>query len=377
MLRLVLLASVLAALAACQSLPADGPSSRRVADQSAVQGYALVELDYASAERLRAAPARFLGSLTDAETSAPVDLIGVGDTLTIAIFEPSGALFGSRGPGGVSQSGAQTLPPVIVDRNGAVGVPFAGNVRVAGLTSGQAADAIRRALTGRVGQPQVVVSIAANPSNSVVVLGEVRRPGRANLTVNGDRVLDVIVEAGGAARPVEDLELIIQRDGRSWRAPFSAVTTSFGENVRLRRGDQLNLAYRARRYSVFGAVGSVAQRDLPPGPLTLAGALGAAGGLAPEAANARSVLVFRFERPEAAAALGLAQPPTARGVPVIYRLNLSEPAGVFTAQTFEVQPDDVLYVPRADAAELRKFFEFVQSLTRVIYDVSVTSALGD
>lgn len=377
MIRPVLLASVLAALAACQSLPADGPSSRRVADQSAVQGYALVELDYASAERLRAAPAQFLGSLTDAETSAPVDLIGVGDTLTIAIFEPSGALFGSRGPGGVSQSGAQTLPPVIVDRNGAVGVPFAGNVRVAGLTSGQAADAIRRALTGRVGQPQVVVSIAANPSNSVVVLGEVRRPGRANLTVNGDRVLDVIAEAGGAARPVEDLELIIQRDGRSWRAPFSAVTTSFGENVRLRRGDQLNLAYRARRYSVLGAVGSVAQRDLPPGPLTLAGALGSAGGLVPEAANARSVLVFRFERPEAAAAVGLTQPPTARGVPVIYRLNLSEPAGVFTAQTFEVQPDDVLYVPRADAAELRKFFEFVQSLTRVIYDVSVTSALGD
>lgn len=377
MLRRALLASVLAGLAACQSLPADGPSGRRVADQGAAQGYALVDLDYAAAERLRAVAPRFLGSLAEAEAAAPVDLIGVGDTLTIAIFEPSGALFGSRGPGGVSQSAAQTLPPVVVDRNGAIGVPFAGSVRVAGLTSGQAADAIRRALTGRVGQPQVVVSIAANPSNSVVVLGEVRRPGRVNLTVNGDRVLDVIADAGGAARPAEDLELVIQREGRNWRAPFSAVTTTFGENVRLKRGDQLNLAYKPRRYAVFGAVGSVAQRDLPSGPLTLAGALSSAGGLAPEAANARSVLVFRFERPEAASALGLSQAPTVRGVPVIYRLSLAEPAGVFTAQTFEVQPDDVLYVPRADAAELRKFFEFVQSLTRVIYDVSVTSALGD
>jgi len=369
--------ALLLATAACQHLPSDGPTARRVAAQPAAQGYALVELDYAVAERLNAVPGRLLGSLAEAETTAPVDLIGLGDTLTVAIFEPSGTLFGSRGPNGVSSSGAQTLPPVVVDRNGAVGVPFAGNVRVAGLTSSQAAEAIRRALLGRVGQPQVVVSVAENPSNGVVVLGEVRQPGRTSLTVNGDRVLDVIAAAGGAARPVEDLEVAIQRGGRTFRAPLSAVTTAFGENVRLQRDDQVNLIHRPRRYSVFGAVGAVAQRDMPAGELTLAGALGAAGGLQPDAANPRAVLVFRFERAEAVRALGLAQAPTPRGVPVVYRLNMAEPAGLFTAQSFRVEPGDILYVPRADAAELRKFFEFVQSVTRVVYDVSVTSALGD
>lgn len=364
-------------LGACASLPADGPSSRAVGDAAAT-GYALVDVDAGVAERLRTLPAGPSGSLAGANHDAPIDVIGVGDTLSIAIYEPSGALFGSRGTDGRVQGGGQTLPAAMVDRSGAVGVPFAGAVRVSGLTAPQAAEAIRRALSGRVGAPQVTVAITASPSNSVVVLGEVRNPGRARLTISGDRVLDAIAAAGGAARPVEDIEVAVQRQGRTFTAPLSAVTTVFGENVRLAAGDQLNLVHRPRRYSTFGAVGAAAQTDMGAGPLTLAGALGRAGGLDGQMADARSVLVFRFERPEAAAALGLTQLPSPRGVPVIYRLNLADPAGMFTAGQFLIQPEDVIYAPRSGSAEARTFFEFVQSITRVVYDVSVTSTLtGD
>ena len=115
---------------------------------------------------------------------------------------------------------------------------------------------------------------------------------------------------------------------------------------------------------------------MPAGELTLAGALSMAGGLNDGAANARSVLVFRFERPEVAAALGLTQPSTPKGVPVVYRLNLEEASGFFTASSFEIQPEDIVYAPRALSAEIRKFFELVQSVSRVVYDISVTSALN-
>ena len=364
-----------ALLGACSTLPADGPSARAVADPVA-SGYQLVDLDAGVAERLRSLPLGLSGSLAGADNSAPVDLIGIGDTLTIAIYEPSGALFGARGEGGRVQGGGQTLSPSVVDRNGAVGIPFAGAVRVAGLTAFQAADAIRRALTGRVGNPQITVAIAENPSNSVTVLGEVRNPGRASLSVNGDRILDVIAAAGGASRPSEEIVVVIQRDGQSFTAPLATVTSTFGENVRLVRGDQINLTHTPRRYSTFGAVGAAAQTDMGAGPLTLAGALARAGGLDDQAANARSVLVFRFERPETARALGLTQAPTPRGVPVVYRLNLADPTGFFTAGQFLIQPEDVIYAPRASSAEARKFFEFVQSITRVVYDVSVTSTLS-
>jgi len=362
-------------LGACASLPADGPSSRAVSDPAA-SGYALIDLDAGVVERFRSLPVAASGSLAAADHDAPIDVIGVGDTLSIAIYEPSGALFGTRGTDGRVQGGGQTLPAAVVDRSGAVGVPFAGAVRVSGMTAPQAAEAIRRALTGRVGSPQVTVAIAASASNSVVVLGEVRNPGRAALALNGDRVLDAIASAGGAARPVEDIEVAIQRQGRTFTAPLSRVTTVFGENVRLAPGDQVNLVYRPRRYSTFGAVGAAAQTDIGAGPLTLAGALGRAGGLDDQLADARSVLVFRLERPEVAAALGITQPPSPRGVPVIYRLNLADPAGMFTAGQFLIQPEDVIYAPRSGSAELRSFFEFVQSISRVVYDVSVTSTLA-
>lgn len=369
MIRPILSLTLAALLGACATLPRDGPTARAVAEGSA--GYELVELDAAAAERLRAAPASTTGSLAAAEAEGPVDVIGVGDTLGIAVYTPSGGVFSGGGEGG-----SNSLPPAVVDRAGAVTVPYAGAVRVAGLTAPQAAEAIRRALTGRVANPQVVVAIAASPSNSVTVLGEVRTPGRAALTVNADRLLDVIAAAGGTARPVEDVEVTIRRGDRAFTAPLSAVTTTFGENVRLAPGDQVNLAWTPRRYSTFGAVGAAAETDIGAGPLSLAGALARAGGLNDAAADARSVLVFRFEAETTARALGVTQAASPRGVPVIYRLDLADPAGFFTAGQFMIRPGDVIYVPRAGAAEMRKFFEFVQSITRVVYDVSVTSALS-
>ncbi len=370
---------IVALLAGCSTLPRDGPSGRNVVQGASsperAGDYALIDLDFALSERLKAAPPPSFSTLALASSDAPTDVIGVGDTLAVSIFEPGGALFGG-GSNNSGSSGNQTLPPLVVNRNGAVPIPFAGEVNVQGLTPTQASAAVRRALIGKVANPQVIVTIAGNTSNAVTVLGEVRNPGRQPLTSNHNRILDVIAAAGGPSRSLYDIDVRIQRDGKTYAAPMSIVTTEFNENVRLQRGDQVNLVYKPRRFSSFGAFNAVARSELPSGPLTLAEALSGVGGLDSNLANARSVLVFRFERPEVAQALGIQQPVTSRGVPVVYRLNLNEGEGFFIASNFQMQPDDVIYAPRAGAAEMRKFFEFVQSITRVVYDVSVTSTLN-
>ena len=371
---------IVALLAGCSTLPRDGPSGSGVVKSASTpqrQGdYAIVDLDFVLSERLKAAPARSFSTLALASSDSPTDIIGVGDTLAVSIFEPSGGLFGGGSSGTSLQSGNQSLPPLVVDRNGAIAVPFAGSVAVQGMTPAQASAAVRRALIGKVGNPQVIVTLAANTSNAVTVLGEVRNPGRQPLAANSDRILDVIAAAGGSSRSVHDVTVRIQRGGQTYAAPMSIVTTEFNENVRLQRGDQVNLVYQPRRFSSFGAFNAVARTDLPPGPLTLAEALSGVGGLDSNLADAKSVLVFRFERPEVAQALGIQQRATPRGVPVVYRLNLNEGAGFFIASNFQIEPDDIIYAPRSGAAEARKFFEFVQSVTRVIYDVSVTSTIN-
>ncbi len=370
---------IVALLAGCSTLPRDGPSGSTVVKHASSperQGdYAIVDLDFAMSERLKAAPAQSFSTLALASSEAPTDIIGVGDTLVVSIFEPSSSLFGVSG-GSSMQGGNQSLPPLVVDRNGAIPVPFAGSVAVQGLTPAQASAAVRRALIGKVGNPQVIVTTAGNTSNAVTVLGEVRNPGRQPLSANHDRILDVIAAAGGSSRSVYDVNVRIQRAGQTYTAPMSIVTTEFNENVRLQRGDQINLVYQPRRFSSFGAFNAVRRSELPAGPLTLAEALSGVGGLDSNLADAKSVLVFRFERPEVAQALGIQQATTPRGVPVVYRLNLNEGSGFFIASNFQIAPDDIIYAPRSGAAEARKFFEFVQSVTRVIYDVSVTSAIN-
>lgn len=382
MSRSFLTLSMLAVLSGCSTLPRDGPTGsnveRNASTAETAGDYAIVDLDFATSELIKGLPPRFLGSLVLGGSEGATGLIGVGDTLAISIFEPGGSLFGSGGSNadGV-RGGSQELPPISVDSNGSVTVPFAGPVRVEGLGPTQAAGAIRRALAGKVANPQVVVSVAENAYNAVTVLGEVREPGRRPLAANADRILDVLAASGGVARPPEDVLVAIQRDGQTFTAPLTAVMSEFGENIRLARGDQVNLIHRPRRYSTFGALGAVSQTEMGAGPLSLAGAISKVSGLDTNSANARAVLVFRFERPEVAAALGVSQAQTMRGVPIVYRLNLEEAEGFFIANNFQVHAEDILYVPRSGSAELGKFFTLIRTISGVIYDVSVTNTLNN
>lgn len=364
---------IVALLAGCSTLPRDGPSGPAVRDGASTAtragSYAMIDLTFEVSERLRIAPAQTLVGLMNASSNEPTDIIGIGDVLTISIFAPGSPLFamGDSGP---------VLPPLVVDRNGAVSIPYAGSVNVQGMTPGAAAAAVRRALAGKVANPQVIVTQTSATSNAVTILGDVRNPGRQALNPNHDHLLDIIAAAGGTSRSVHDIDVVIIRGNQTFSAPMALVTTKFDENIRLQRGDQINLAYKPRRFSSFGAFNAVARADIPPGPLTLTEALSGVGGLNSNLANAQSVLVFRFERPEVARMLGVDQAETPRGVPVVYRLNLREGSGFFIASNFQIRPDDVIYAPHASAAEMRKFFEFVQSITRVVYDVSVTSTLN-
>ncbi len=384
-MRRIATLALLASLGACAGLPADGPSGRSITRQNGVETagltYSLVDLDYAVSQQLLRAPKVEDSSLAALANTTTADTINIGDELQISIFDPGGSVFSSRSGSSSSsnavsvQSNNQTLPMMMVDRDGTIAVPFGGAVTVAGMTPREASEAIRRSLRGRVANPQVLVAVAGSPANGIVVLGEVRTPGRASVRPGAENLLDAIAAAGGPNRNIDDIRVTVNRAGTTYEAPLRKVLSEFDQNIRLKRGDQVNLVYAPRRYSSFGALGRVSQLEMPSGTLTLTGALGQLGGLDPTTANARSVLVFRFERPEAARLVGVTLAPTPKGVPVIYRLDLSSPTGFFIANGFEIRPDDVIFVPRSSVTEMKTFFEFVRSITGIIYDVSVTSTL--
>jgi polysaccharide export outer membrane protein len=367
-------------LPGCQHLPTDGPSARQVAEAAAPDGpYALVDLDYRVSQVVAANPPKVLTGLAGSTSQSPIDRIGPGDVLAVWIYQSdAGPVLGlQNGPAqaGRSAGTAPTSPNLTVDGAGSISVPFAGTIPVAGLTPQQASDAVRRNLVGKVIDPQVVVSVAANVANTVTVMGEARAPGKYPLSANSDRLLDMLALSGGSARPSADLEITVVRGDRSATTSLTSLLADPAENIRLAPRDQIRLTYKPRKFSTFGALAHASQVSIDDERLSLAAAISRMGGLNPTMANAASVMVFRFERPEVAAALHISTPPATAGIPVIYRLNLRDPSGYFVANTFQIRDEDLIFAPKADSVEVHSFFDLVSSITRVAYDVSVTRVL--
>jgi polysaccharide export outer membrane protein len=374
-------------LAACSTLPEDGPSARRVtanANPDKKPSYALVDVDYRVAALISANPSTPLATLRQASSAGPNDLIAVGDSLAVSIYQPGagpmslGAQATSDQSSPNGSSSMQNLPRMVVDDSGAISVPFGGSVSVVNLTPSQAGDAIRRALHGKIANPQVIVSSVSSPRNSVIVIGEVRQPGRFQLVANSDRLLDALASAGGPTKPARDLTVTIVRGDQSATISLATLLDDPAENIRLGPRDQIRVTPSPRKVDVFGAVGKGSEIPIEDDTLSLAGALARIGGLNNALADAKSVLVFRFERPEVARALGVNFPdtPGLKAVPIIYRVNLRDPSGYFIAGKFEVVANDLIYVPTADAAELQKFLLIVNSAAQFLYDAAVTKTLG-
>lgn len=378
-MRIWLLLLPALALGACSSLPHDGPSGRAFGKQTQKpdqRGYALVDLDYAAAEKLAADPSPALASLAAATSILPNDRIGEGDVIDVSIFEAGGAItWTSSGEPSASNGASEVLPHLTVARDGCVGIPFAGQVRVAGLTTSGAAAAIQDALHRRAVDPQVQVTLAGNFANSVTIMGEVRNVGRVPLSPNSEKLLDVLAAAGGPTRPPGDISVTIVRGDTAVSAPLVALLHETDQNIRLAPHDQIRLLYAPRKYSVFGAFGRVSEQQIEDEGLTLAEAISRSGGLDTMTANAASVLVFRFERPETARLLGVSAPITPKGVPIVYRLNMMQPVSFFIANNFAIQPNDLIYVPRSDTTELKKFLDVVSMISSITYNLTVTPVL--
>jgi len=365
------------AVGACSAFPHDGPSGPSVeeAASKAAPKFAFVDLNYRVDELIAAQPPASFTGLAPASSDAPVDLIAPGDVLAVSVFEAGvGGLFArpAEVAGGATP---ESFPHMVVDSRGMLSIPFAGDVLVAGLTPRAASDAIRAALHGRAVDPQVAVTRVESAGGSVTLMGEVRNSGRIMLAPNNDRLLDVIATAGGITKPPWNIEVAVVRGTMTAHESFADLLRNPADNIRLAPHDQVRLLYAPRRYATFGALAHNAQAPIEDEDITLAGAISRAGGLDPNAADGAYVLVFRFERPAVAAALGVAQPPSPRGVPIIYRLNLRDPQGFFVANNFGIRPDDLVYVPQARISQARQFIDLVTQASAIAYNVRVTSVL--
>ena len=359
-----------ATLGGCSTLPTAGPTTGQVVDQAVKDDQArfdIVDVDNNVVSALLARPAESFQSRFRQYGKPPDSKIGIGDAITVTIWEAAGGgLFGGGITTGVSPgSRSVTIPDQVVARDGAISVPFADRIHVAGQSSLEVQRTIEQRLAEKAIEPQVLVNITRSITNTATVSGEVVAGARVPLSINGDRLLDLIALAGGAKSPVYETFVRLSRNGVTATIPMEQLVSEPAENIYAWPGDLLTLVHIPQTFSVFGATGQNMQVTFGAEKITLAEALAKAGGLQDLRADPAGVFLFRFEPPAVVGALKASALATGPGgsSPVVYRLDLSDANSYFFAQRFPVEDKDVIYVANARLNELQKFFTLLNTIT--------------
>ena len=348
------------ALVGCASLPVSGPTGIEVRHSATSKSnpypFALIEVQTATS--IPSAPSIPTSTLATMPPQ-PTDLLGPGDVLNITVYEAGVSLFGTAlhaaaaADGGAidTSSTAEKLPPVRVDDYGYIKVPFVGRIRAAGRTAEELQGIIQSGLKGMSQDPQVLVSVTQSITNSIILAGEVAKPGRLVLATNRESLIDAIALAGGYRGDAKDAVARVQRDGGTFEIRLSDLLDLPQQDIQVEPGDRITLVNRPQTFSILGAPNKSEEMTFPRGHLSLAEAVALAGGANPNAGDAAAVFVFRY-----------VPQPNGTEQPTVYHLNMMQPGAYLLSQRFQMRDRDVLYVGNARANQLSKFVNLLSQL---------------
>lgn len=183
-----------------------------------------------------------------ARSPKPVYTINGGDKLDVKVYNHS-----------------DLTVKTVVTPDGYLGMPLIGQVKISGLTLGQAAQKLADALSKYIRNPKVGISPYEIVSENVSIAGSISHPGIYPIS-DGMRLADLIAKAGGAASSFSDGQnyygadfsnSVFVRDKKVIPVDFIAAVERGDplNNLELHRGDYIFIA--ARENSVVHVTGAV------------------------------------------------------------------------------------------------------------------------
>jgi len=366
--RFFVIAIMISLLSGCSTFGAAGPSSNSInkinEESYANKQIALVDLNATAVDRVGKYEKSRIFSALFGDGVPQTPMIGIGDSIDISIWEaPPAVLFGTAGDSSGISGGAQnrTILQKTVGSDGKLHIPFVGRINVAGRSVERD---IVQSLRGRANDPHAAVRVLKNDASNVTILGEVAISRRVPLGPGGERLLDVIAMAGGTRQPVGQTTVQLSRGSITAAMSLESVIQKPLQNIRMQPDDVVTVLHQPYSFVALGALAKNAEIPFEGKGISLAQALGRTGGLRNDRANIKGVFIFRLESPNALEPLAAAKARKIEDgrIPVVYRLNLSDAAGFFVAQDFEIRDKDVLYVSTAPGADIQRFLTTVTSL---------------
>lgn len=363
---------LLTAVSGCVIVPREGVSSARILDSAETFGkaeekivtYDVTDITPSVIQHITNYHStvfkRNFGSLTDPGSS----VIGVGDELTITIFEASTeGLFSTT-------DNKSTVIKVVVQRDGKATIPYVGDITFAGKTLKTARANLLRALDSQAVEPDVLISLSGNESRVVTVTGEVKGSTLLPIGLSGSRLLEIIASAGGPTRSAHDTKVTIVRGTKRATTRLTNVIEHASENIFVKPKDQVVLEYDPSRFVVLGASGSKGRIEFNAPQVSLVEAIAMAGGKNSAVSDPKGVFIFRYENKETIKELLGEDRYNERFSlghwsdhdlthPMVYRLDMSKPGSYLVGQNFRIRSGDLLYMTTHPATEFTKFLNLL------------------
>ncbi|MCJ0972420.1 polysaccharide biosynthesis/export family protein [Pseudomonas sp. PS1] len=308
------------------------------------------EMEDGNVQLLRITPDMLKGDLSsDMGTSSKQELldykpeayrIGANDLLYITVWDHP-ELTAPSGPQQQIDANGRLVRP-----DGTLFYPYIGNVQAAGRTIEDLRTEIARRLANYVDSPQVDVSLLRFGSQRVVLSGAFNTAGEVPVTTAPMTIVQAIGQAGVDTDTADLSGLMLKRDGREYMINLDDMNRpdSWLHQVYLKDGDQLHLPYNdQKKIYVLGEVIQPQALSFKTTSYNLMDAIGTAGGIRQETADAEAVYVIR----------GAENIATEQAK--VFQLNATSPTAFALAKSFPLQPQDVVFVGPAGITRWNRF----------------------
>lgn len=261
-----------------------------------------------------------------------------GDVLSIVVWDhpelaapalAGGAAMASMDPL-TNQPGTQSSG-FVVDQDGIIQYPYAGALKVAGLSQEQARSLVTKKLAHYIRDPKVTLRVQSYRSKRVYIDGEVKNPGLQPINDIAMTLMEAINRAGGMLPTADQSRILVSRGGNTYQVNMQELVRKGvnPNNIMLANGDTVRVMSRDQsKVFVSGEVIQPRALTMHNGNLTLNEALGESGGINPLSGDAGQVYVIRKSETQ----------------PIVYQLDAKAPGALAMAEGFELQPKDIVYV---------------------------------
>ncbi len=343
----VLLACAL--IAGCSDLPRGAALESEIRDSAgkSTPGFAFYPVTRALLPAVETWPAvnaeRSRGWIGGGGGSAG-QLIAPGDLLDVTIWD-------SNDNSLLASPGRRTVPlgEMTVSPSGRVFLPYAGEVRVAGMGPDRARAVIQQQLEGISPSAQVQISVASGRQNSVDLVGGVTTPGSYPMPDRNYSVLGLIAEGGGVRPQMRNPRVKLQRGGAVYATSVERLYREPALDTVLAGGDKVIVEDDPRYFLSLGAAGKEDLFYFPKEEVNALEAISLIGGIADTRADPEGILVLR-EYPREALSAGVRGPRETR---VVFSIDMTTADGLFSAQNLAIQPKDVVLATESPVGSIQ------------------------